>query len=237
MARATARCTCSTCGAEFVKYNYNCRNRAAADSWEKWAEEHFDTCPDCYKEQVKEQNMVTPVTMEANFEMHDNRVCYTLIVISDNAYDRRRDLRAAGFDFDRSYWRYWIPVSKEDWYASKGAQLKVDMASFLEAHADLVGDVRLIKLSRQFKCPTKDELKKWFEAADQLEEIGPKPEWPEEFRSVIAGKRWNGRFYKGQRIYLDNVETIIEDDLYAAVMAVKADRDAWDRKYSEIMGE
>lgn len=237
MARGTARCTCSTCGAEFVKYNYNCYNRAAADSWEKWAEEHFDTCPDCYKEQVKAQNMVTPVKMEANFEFHNNHVCYTLIVISDNAYDRRKDLRAAGFDFQNNYWRYWIPVSKEDWYENKGEKLKEDMASYLASHVDLVGDVRFVKLTRQFRRPKKDEVEKWFEAAIQLEKIGEKPEWPEEFEAAIAGKRWNGRFYKGQRIYISGVETVIDDDLYAEVMIAKAARDAWEKKYNELLGE
>ncbi len=47
MAKATVTCTCATCGATFQRFAIK-RNRADADSWEKWAAENIDECPQCY---------------------------------------------------------------------------------------------------------------------------------------------------------------------------------------------
>ena len=46
MARATAMCTCSVCGKTFEKSTIR-SNRREADSWEKWAEQAYTTCPEC----------------------------------------------------------------------------------------------------------------------------------------------------------------------------------------------
>ena len=47
MAKATATCTCATCGATFTRTNI-CRNRREADGWEAWAAANFDECDACY---------------------------------------------------------------------------------------------------------------------------------------------------------------------------------------------
>lgn len=47
MAKATAVCTCKTCGREFEKVVYG-GNRRDADSKAEWAATHFDECEDCY---------------------------------------------------------------------------------------------------------------------------------------------------------------------------------------------
>ena len=49
MAKATANCTCKECGKHFEKVKI-LRNCAEAESWRKWAEEHIDTCPDCWRD-------------------------------------------------------------------------------------------------------------------------------------------------------------------------------------------
>lgn len=49
MAKATAWCTCSKCGHQF-KVEKTCSNRRDADSFEAWATNHYDECPDCYRE-------------------------------------------------------------------------------------------------------------------------------------------------------------------------------------------
>lgn len=61
MAKATAECTCKTCGKIYTTTKI-CRNRADANDWEQWAAEHYDECPECYKarkqaerEEVNEQ--------------------------------------------------------------------------------------------------------------------------------------------------------------------------------------
>ena len=50
MARAIANCTCSVCGAKFERVEFK-SNRAQADAWKEWAEEHFTICPECYQKQ------------------------------------------------------------------------------------------------------------------------------------------------------------------------------------------
>ena len=50
MARAIAICTCSVCGAKFERVEFK-NNRAQADAWKEWAEEHFTICPECYQKQ------------------------------------------------------------------------------------------------------------------------------------------------------------------------------------------
>ena len=40
MAKATAECTCKTCGKVYTATKI-CRNRRDADEWEQWATEHM----------------------------------------------------------------------------------------------------------------------------------------------------------------------------------------------------
>lgn len=47
MAKATVTCVCKVCGKTFTKSAIK-NNRTEANSWEAWASEHFDLCPDCY---------------------------------------------------------------------------------------------------------------------------------------------------------------------------------------------
>lgn len=54
MAKARVTCTCKTCGATFTKETIK-RNRAEADSWEAWAAENIDICPDCYRAEKKQK--------------------------------------------------------------------------------------------------------------------------------------------------------------------------------------
>lgn len=48
MSKATANCTCKTCGKNFIHtaIKYNSREAAA---YEAWAVEHITECPECYK--------------------------------------------------------------------------------------------------------------------------------------------------------------------------------------------
>ena len=52
MAKATASCTCATCGKTFeiVRYEYN---RKSANEFERWAEANCDECPECYRTRIR----------------------------------------------------------------------------------------------------------------------------------------------------------------------------------------
>lgn len=53
MAIARAWCTCKTCGQEFeVRVRRN--SSSEAKSFEKWAVEHIDECPDCEEKRLRE---------------------------------------------------------------------------------------------------------------------------------------------------------------------------------------
>lgn len=54
MAKATAICTCKHCGETFEKVAIK-RNRREADSWEQWAADAFDVCPECERKQREEE--------------------------------------------------------------------------------------------------------------------------------------------------------------------------------------
>lgn len=54
MAKATATCTCATCGAEFTVTAYK-YNRREADSWESWAESHYDECDECREKRIQSE--------------------------------------------------------------------------------------------------------------------------------------------------------------------------------------
>lgn len=54
MARAIANCTCGVCGNKFQKVAFR-YDRAEAESWREWAEEHINVCPECYQKQQAEK--------------------------------------------------------------------------------------------------------------------------------------------------------------------------------------
>lgn len=54
MAKATAKCICSKCGATFVMEATR-NSRKECNSWEEWAVSHYDTCLDCYKKEQEEK--------------------------------------------------------------------------------------------------------------------------------------------------------------------------------------
>lgn len=54
MAKAIAICKCATCGQEFEVTAIK-PSRRDADSWEKWAVDHYDECHSCYEARKKAQ--------------------------------------------------------------------------------------------------------------------------------------------------------------------------------------
>lgn len=48
--------TCRSCGKAFEAISVQ-RNASAARSWEAWAREHMDTCPECYARAKREKEL------------------------------------------------------------------------------------------------------------------------------------------------------------------------------------
>ena len=53
MAKGTATCVCPKCGRTFTREKI-CGNRADANEWVSWAEDHPGLCPDCWREELEE---------------------------------------------------------------------------------------------------------------------------------------------------------------------------------------
>jgi hypothetical protein len=52
MARATAECTCKTCGKVFYRYAVK-KNSAEARAYEEWAAKNFDECDECRSARIE----------------------------------------------------------------------------------------------------------------------------------------------------------------------------------------
>ena len=57
MAKARVYITCDTCGCEF-EHSKVCYNRADAERYEEWAREHITTCPKCWRDAKREQEVL-----------------------------------------------------------------------------------------------------------------------------------------------------------------------------------
>lgn len=89
MAKAVATCTCKQCGEEFTKIKYNCYNRSDADSWEEWAADYFDLCPDCYKAQQAEKKR-----KEKEQELEKAKERYEALALPELAGDEEQIAKA-----------------------------------------------------------------------------------------------------------------------------------------------
>lgn len=63
MAKATITIKCKTCGKEFT-VSKNCYNRTEADSWERWAANHYTTCSECYAQKKQPAASSNPPELE-----------------------------------------------------------------------------------------------------------------------------------------------------------------------------
>ncbi len=53
MAKATANCTCATCGSTFVAVKRDLYNTKAARDWEEWATRTIDECDECQTKRLQ----------------------------------------------------------------------------------------------------------------------------------------------------------------------------------------
>ena len=70
MAQGEVRCTCKVCGTEFRKTK-KCRNTKEAASWEEWAKDIFDLCPECYKKKQDEIKAKQPLVLKMRLEPYN----------------------------------------------------------------------------------------------------------------------------------------------------------------------
>lgn len=233
MAQAYIICTCTTCGKEFTKTK-TCKNRSEADSFEKWAKENIDTCPDCYKKirrkQEAEKGLLVEYTIDLDAAYH-GKLC-EVAVFSGDTYNQRAKLKDFGCKCSFGQWRYLFPVTPE---VNKDTEMEARIES--ELGAKKTGYNRY---ERQFKDALKiiDAYnKKMEEKQKELDALGEKPSLPEEFVSLRNGRKWNGTIYgynADKSVYFDGEKTAISSDLAKKVTAAMEQKKQWSDRKNEI---
>lgn len=232
MAMARAICICSTCGKEFTKTK-QCRNRSEADNFEKWAKDHIDTCPDCYKQFIHEKEaakgLLVSYSIDLDAAYHGN-LC-EIAIFSGDTYNQKSKLKEFGCKYSLGKWIYLFPITLEN-------PKNLDMEHHIESELGAT-KIGYIQYKRQFKYALEIINKyneKMEEKQKELDELGEKPEFPEEFVTLRNGRRWNGIVYgKNEKsVYFDGEKIIIDSDLAKEVQDIVVKREEWSKKKKAI---
>lgn len=226
MARVTAECTCRKCGAKFEKTEFK-RNRTEADSWKAWAEIHIDTCPDCYKEQQEDALKDSPFEFDELLTIESGNICLVYDSVGSNSYARREDLKANGFTWTGSSWQRRIPVEPKE----NLEEFKAALLDLINSFRSSIGpakyhSVKLKQVEDAFQAAADHKAK----LAERAAKLATKPEYPAEFQAMKAGKRWNGRVYRGKKdiaVYLNSEKIVISPELADAIEATEKALEAW----------
>ena len=230
MAKARAICICSTCGKEFAKTK-QCRNRAEADSFEKWAKDHLDTCPDCYRKWARDfeasKGLLVDYTVDLNSAYHGE--LREKAIFSGDSYNQREKLKEFGCKFSFGKWEYLFPINSEIGRDS-------DMESRIESE---LGAKKVERSQYVYEFDLKDAIeiidrynKKMYKLIEEMGELGEKPEFPEEFVKLRNGRRWNGIIYgKNEKsVYFDGEKTVIDSELAKEIQDIVVKREEWSKK-------
>lgn len=107
MAKATATCTCATCGAMFTRTKI-CRNRREADGWEVWAAANFDECDACYTaRKASEREAAAAAETELPLTLHMTGYPYkdstpVVLFFGGDTMPHKDDIKALGAVIDDS---------------------------------------------------------------------------------------------------------------------------------------
>lgn len=226
MAKATATCTCATCGAKFTKTKI-CYNRRDADSWEAWAAENIDECGACYKARMRAAEAAQPLTLHITTDPYTKHPMVVMIWSGDTLA-HKDEIKALGYRWDdadiyssyefviRDGERRWIKtVQPEDAYAEiqRAQEVGAEIASPILDVDYLAG----LAATKQARIDA---------AADSGITEPAKP-------GCYPAGRWNGKIYGkaeyGYRIYVDGDEVHISNEDAAELRAYAEARRAWER--------
>lgn len=232
MAKGKVTLICTKCGATFWKEKH-CTNRAAANSWEEWAKDYYDLCPDCekeaYRELQRQKGLIVSFRLDWKETRERNQVTLEAY-FSGDPYNRKEDLKAFGCVWDGYNWVISFP------YAEYEAQ-KERIISILGANVEEEEDDHTIQLALE-RVEKNSELRAEYdqEQADKLAELGNIPSFPAEFTELRSGRKWNGRIYGGKQksVYFDGSKVEISNELAAEVEKIMALREKWIKKRDSI---
>lgn len=245
MAKATANCKCATCGAEFTRTK-TCQNRSDANSWEAWAEDHFDECPTCYGARKRAEEEAKPVSCRMSVAPYQATPGVE-VVFMGNTKPIKDQLKSIGCRWSSEYSTGGVigafglglrePPKRWVLHADITPDKAEEQIDALFAKIDSLGlgiqiepmdEAEMLVLHHRFDAAKAEADEK----ASKLAQLGDKPKRPEWMR----GKKWNGKRYgknedsvylDGERKYMSAAE-IAELDAYEEAYA------AWSAKRKEL---
>ena len=264
MAKATATCTCATCGATFTRTTTKA-NRREADAWEAWAVKHYDECPTCWgKRQRAEEAEAGLIAKVRLGNPYDGKPALWMVLYGDT-YSIKDQLKALGARWCDDYpsaeggagasllygmttsrpsKRWAICLTDEEQLPAKATALSELGFDVQYPDADTMGMWHMVhaEVLRLKEAEDAEKEAKEAEAAEEkakkLEELGPKPAYPAEISALWPdGAKWNGRIYgkKGHyRVYFSGEEVHITDKQKEMMEQTLAAREAWEEKKDEI---
>lgn len=230
MAKATATCTCATCGAEFIRTKICC-NRRDADSWEAWATANIDECDACYKARMRAAEAAQPLTLHLTADRCAEDPQIVLFWSGDTAA-HKGEIKALGYRWEiaDSYVTYGYSVrpGERRWLKTVSQEDAYDEIQRAQAAgAEIDGSVLNVEYLAGLAAAKQDRIDA--AAASGIAE-------PTKPACYPAG-RWNGKIYGkaeyGYRIYVDSEEVRISDEDASALRAYAEALEAWQAAIKE----
>lgn len=227
MAKAVVILKCRDCGKEFTKSKI-CRNRAEAYSFEEWAKENIDICPVCYRKIMREKEAAKGLLVRYSVDLdsaYHGKLC-EIAVFSGDSYNQREKLKEFGCKYSYEGWTYLFPITLEN---PKNLDIESKIESELGAKK-----TGYVDYERQFKYALEIISKyneKMQNMQNELDSLGERPAFPEEFTKLRNGRCWNGTVYgrNEKSVYFDGEKVMIDSALAKEVQEIVAKREEWTR--------
>lgn len=249
MARATVICTCTKCGASFEKTTIK-HNRREANSWENWAEDHFKLCPDCERQAKWEREKAKGLIVE--FRLDSNTAALKgefscVAVVTNCGYEYKDQLKALGYRWvDNVPCRHPGELGNDLHHGQRCWAKRVARDGITAACNEIVA------IGGTCVVPPDDEKQLYAELladgkkeaeirreryAAALEQLGPKPEYPQDVAAIFAGGRWNGKIYGrpgNWSVYIDGEKRAMTNAQKQAMEEIDRARAEWEARKAEM---
>lgn len=242
-----------------MKYNveYSCGHKGTVElfgptkdreSKIEWYE-HEALCPECYKkrmeEKKKEMGLVADVRLNAGGLLYnapdDEDIA---IVFYGDTYPHKAEIQSLGAVWTDRYpregflndmimggsgYKSWVLYSSVENFEEN-----IKKVETIAKVNNYPSEVDIIMYSTQ----KQKQLDKRTRINNELEELGPKPEWPDEISRIWPeGGSWNCKFYGkpgNWRIYIKNQEIQLSDDLKKQMEEIYKKRLEWKKTKEAI---
>lgn len=245
MFKVMAHCTCKVCGRGFV-YDDVIRRREDAANWIAWAENHYDLCRDCRRQQRREAEKAKGLYVDVRIDRYSvlikDDISLAFVFFGDT-YPYKDAIQALGGRWTNRY-----PISDffGELYGYRDLMKRWVISVSVDCYADTVAKIEEIGGWIE-SAPEDDRIAEiWADVAQhrdikdsKIAELGEIPQWPERIKNLWPPEaRWNRIVYgrKGSYcIYLANQKIKITNAEKHEMESISEDRDDWRSKWIKIM--